>query len=458
VVNCTKNLKRLLETFRLDKGGNTAVTFALLLVPMVGAVGAAVDYSQANSMKAAMQAAADATSLALVTQAGSLTDTQINSKASSYFLANFNRPQARNVSVSASYNSSSATLTINASASATTSFLGAMGMHTVALSATSSATTAGRMYAVCVMITNPTDGHTERTANGAGLVFNNCMNQVNTDNWDAVQADDNSYIRGTNSDNCLVGNIHFGDVTPAKDPTCTHFPDPFASYAMPASASSCDYGWLGSMGPKPQNQPARKNITTNGAVLTPGTYCQGLQVKGSGVTSVTFSPGVYIINGGVLDVEGPSSSNLLNVTATGVTILFTGSNASMTLKNLNLNMTPSTSAGNFSNFLFFLDQSGCTTQGNGSVQCPFNDKATWQDVTMNTSGIIYLSNQELDVTSDIHGTPLQMTLNPGSLIVGMIEPSGNLVFSVTGYAVNTSGAPSSLQKTGATTQTPRLVN
>ena len=37
------------------------MTFALATIPLIGFVGAAVDYSRANSAKAAMQAALDAT-------------------------------------------------------------------------------------------------------------------------------------------------------------------------------------------------------------------------------------------------------------------------------------------------------------------------------------------------------------------------------------------------------------
>ena len=43
------------------KRGNVIVTFALTTIPMVGFVGAAVDYSRGNSAKAAMQQAIDAT-------------------------------------------------------------------------------------------------------------------------------------------------------------------------------------------------------------------------------------------------------------------------------------------------------------------------------------------------------------------------------------------------------------
>ena len=59
---------RFMRTVRESAPANAAnvtVTFALATIPMVGFVGAAVDYSHANSVKTAMQAAADSTALML---------------------------------------------------------------------------------------------------------------------------------------------------------------------------------------------------------------------------------------------------------------------------------------------------------------------------------------------------------------------------------------------------------
>ena len=60
-----ENLRRRAREFRAANGANVTLTFALATIPMVGFVGAAVDYSRANSVKAAMQAAADSTALML---------------------------------------------------------------------------------------------------------------------------------------------------------------------------------------------------------------------------------------------------------------------------------------------------------------------------------------------------------------------------------------------------------
>ena len=46
-------LRNALQAFRTARGGNVVFTFALATVPIIGFVGAAVDYSRANSAKAA---------------------------------------------------------------------------------------------------------------------------------------------------------------------------------------------------------------------------------------------------------------------------------------------------------------------------------------------------------------------------------------------------------------------
>ncbi len=57
------NLAFLCRRFAADRTGAIAVVFALTLVPMLMAVGAAVDYSRAASLRSDLQAAADAAAL-----------------------------------------------------------------------------------------------------------------------------------------------------------------------------------------------------------------------------------------------------------------------------------------------------------------------------------------------------------------------------------------------------------
>ena len=77
--------------FNKAEGGNVLMIFTLAIIPIMGLIGAAVDYSRANSDKAAMQAAVDATALALSKTVTTLTSSQVSQWATNYFNSVFNR-------------------------------------------------------------------------------------------------------------------------------------------------------------------------------------------------------------------------------------------------------------------------------------------------------------------------------------------------------------------------------
>jgi Flp pilus assembly protein TadG len=88
--------------FLRNREGGAAPLLALGIIPLVAALGAAVDYSRAGSVRTAMQAAGDATALMLAKNASTLTAKELQQNATSYFQANFNRPDTQNLQVSAS--------------------------------------------------------------------------------------------------------------------------------------------------------------------------------------------------------------------------------------------------------------------------------------------------------------------------------------------------------------------
>jgi Flp pilus assembly protein TadG len=63
-----QNLLRLIGRFRKDRRGNIAVIFAIACIPLISAVGCAVDYSMATRMKAKLQSAADGAAIASLSQ------------------------------------------------------------------------------------------------------------------------------------------------------------------------------------------------------------------------------------------------------------------------------------------------------------------------------------------------------------------------------------------------------
>ena len=95
----TNTVRRLFAEFRAAERGNIVITFALAIIPVIGGVGAAVDYSRANSAKTGLQAAIDAAGLILSKEAQTLTQAQLTSKADALVRANFNYPEATDLAV-----------------------------------------------------------------------------------------------------------------------------------------------------------------------------------------------------------------------------------------------------------------------------------------------------------------------------------------------------------------------
>lgn len=129
------------------EGGNIAVIFAIALVPLLGFVGAAVDFARANAARSSMQAALDSAALMVSKDLsqGIITASDIATKAQSYFNALYTNKDAKSVSVSASYTPNSSTgsnIQLNGSGEVTTDFLRVAGFPTLNFS-TSSTTTWG---------------------------------------------------------------------------------------------------------------------------------------------------------------------------------------------------------------------------------------------------------------------------------------------------------------------------
>src|SRR5689334_15700147 len=69
--------KSMLRRFSRDARGNTAIMFGLSLFPLIGFVGAGVDYSMSASQRTKLQAATDATTLAIAQNANKMSDEEL---------------------------------------------------------------------------------------------------------------------------------------------------------------------------------------------------------------------------------------------------------------------------------------------------------------------------------------------------------------------------------------------
>jgi Flp pilus assembly protein TadG len=130
----------LFARFFRDRKGGVAPMLALGIVPLVAGVGAAVDYSRASNVRAAMQNAADATALMLAKNAANWSAAQLQSNATSFFSANFNRPEAQNPHVTATYSQGQTgfAIKLDGSASVGTTFMSMLGISQIPLTTTTS--------------------------------------------------------------------------------------------------------------------------------------------------------------------------------------------------------------------------------------------------------------------------------------------------------------------------------
>ncbi len=136
--------------FRGDKEANVAIIFALALLPVTGLVGAAVDYSHANSIRTSMQSAVDATALMLAKNATSLSSTQITQQASDNFNALFSRPETTGVQVVAVYDASAKSVSVSASGAMKPDLISIMGFSNLNIGARAVAVSVGTGTA-CVL-------------------------------------------------------------------------------------------------------------------------------------------------------------------------------------------------------------------------------------------------------------------------------------------------------------------
>ena len=146
--------------FRRDKSGNIAVIFTLALMPILSAVGCAVDYSRATQLRAKLQAAVDAASVGSIAKqspafiaAGTMTsDGPISAgvtDANNIFNGNMSGVTGytlNSMTPVVTKTGSVVTSTVQFSANVPTMFLGVMGKSAMTVTGSSTATAKMPLY------------------------------------------------------------------------------------------------------------------------------------------------------------------------------------------------------------------------------------------------------------------------------------------------------------------------
>jgi Flp pilus assembly protein TadG len=191
-----RSLSRLMNRFRRDQRGNIAVIFAIACVPLISAIGCAIDYSEAMRIKAKMQSAADAAAVASISQnstgwlaASNMTGngpvTVAQTDATGIFNGNVTASSSlfNNKTVVATVMKTGPALTSTVSFSATvpTTFMNVVGFSSVVIAGSSSASSSLPLYLdFYVMLDVSGSMGLPSDANGQAA-----LNAVNPDNYGA---------------------------------------------------------------------------------------------------------------------------------------------------------------------------------------------------------------------------------------------------------------------------------
>jgi Flp pilus assembly protein TadG len=137
----------ILSRFRSNQSGNVALMFALTLIPLVIAMGAAVDYSVAIRQRSKLQGVLDSALLAGVNAARDALDAGNNwnsartagqTMAANFFTANLDKNASGTLATDFKHNSNAIAATGATTASVKTSLLNIAGIRQIPISASSS--------------------------------------------------------------------------------------------------------------------------------------------------------------------------------------------------------------------------------------------------------------------------------------------------------------------------------
>ena len=223
-----------------------------------------------------------------------------------------------------------------------TTFMGILGFQTATVS--TRAVAGAKAGPACIYAMDPTAA-SAFNVNGGASVTATCGIVDDSSSSNAMNSSGGS-SSVTATSIAVTGNVTGCCYSPTPQTGVPPEPDPFAQRAAPVF-SGCDY--------------TKFKVTGGTKILTPGVYCDGIDITGG--STVTFSPGLYVLNGGGLSVSGNSTLN-----GTGVTFYNTasGSNAykPVSISGGTIGTLSAPTSGPMEAMLFFQDRGIRSSQTN----------------------------------------------------------------------------------------------
>ena len=394
-----RGLRDLFNEFCRARDGNLAVIFAFSAIPVIGAIGAAVDFSKASDVRSQMQNALDAAVLAGVTQASA---NQI-ATAGNVFDGDFSGKYATTATRSFTQNADGS-LSGTASTSVSMAFLSVLQVPPLAMTVKSTANPGKQATSpVCILLLSQLDSQALLVNSGAVLNAQSCEVHVASTQNPAAMFNATLNVKRI----CVKGaNVtKNGGVTPPVVTSCATISDPFAGTLPTVSTNSCsnipnannnlNYNSGSSAAVLPAGVYGGINFSNNSVTLNPGVFCGSINFNGVTSGTVTLNPGLYEIHG-TWNVNSGWTVN-----GTDVTFYFVDQNAMVHFNGATAATLSAPTTGTYANILMY-EPTGLST-----------GYATIDSSTLNLKGLIYLPSRKLTAnsTSNLSSTGLNMVLS-----------------------------------------------
>jgi len=226
----------------------------------------------------------------------------------------------------------------------------------------------------CLYALDPTAAHAFNTTGGAAINAT-CGIVVDSADSGAMNSSGGStFVSGTKI--TVTGNTSGCCFSPTPKTNVPPEPDPLATLAAP-TFSGCTY----------------TNFKVSGGLqtLSPGVYCNGIAISGGSV--VTFSPGLYVLNGGGFSVSGGGT-----MIGAGVTFYNTGGGRyaykPVSISGGTVGTLSAPTSGPMEGILFFQDRS-ITSNATNAIS---------GGSTLGFEGALYFPTTALDFSGGSSGT------------------------------------------------------
>jgi len=370
--------RNLSGRFWRAEDGQISMIFAIAIIPILVALGAAVDYAKSSDVKAQLQKSVDVALLAGVVQ-----DTaKQTSTANTVFQSNFNGRFGTTASANFTPNGDGS-LTGTASTSVRTSFLNVMGLSSLNVAVSGTAKPAAQNKSpVCILLVSTLNSQSLLVNSGAQLNAPTC--EVHVLSTQSPAAIFNATLNAKRI--CIKGStiIKNGGVNPPAQTSCAAISDPFAGTLPAVTVGSCTTN--------------NKVYDPGSVTLNPGVYCGSTNFNGSG--TLTLNPGLYIIKGTMTFNSG------WTVTGNGVTFYLVDQNATLTF-NGNVSATLSApTTGTYANILMY-EPNGLST-----TNLPINGTAS-----SSYTGLMYLPSRNVTINSVSNVSSNSVTMVFNTLIL-----------------------------------------